>query len=171
MLIKGLGEAALIFPYELKNKTFTTGNGIMLFDSGCNRGCWTKTNNPFQILRKKEHIWDRLSPVHEKTRRLFARHVDGWRDLHSRLTRHNTVDRPISERHDYTVPLRGIVTMEWDAAFTWNSKDDLVGFMKQYKSTLSFLIHPKSLLQSWPPHHETQEVWWNGRNFEKNKRD
>ena len=66
MLIKGLGEAALIFPYELRKKNFTTGNEIMLFDSRCNWGCWTKTNNPFQILRKKEHIWDRHSPVHEK---------------------------------------------------------------------------------------------------------
>ena len=128
----------------------------MLFDSRCNWGCWTKTNNPFQILRKKEHIWDRHSPVHEKQGDYLQ---DMWMDgsIYIRVwlgisqCALTPVDRPISEGHNYTIPLREIVTMEWDAAFTCNSKDDLVGFMKQYTSTLSFLIHHKSQPQSCPP--------------------
>ena len=155
MLIKGLGESALIFSVRIEKKTFTTGNGIMLFDSRCNWGCWTKTNNLFQILQKKEHFWDRHSPVLEKQGDYLQ---DMWMDgsIYIRIwlgisqCALTPVDRPISEGHNYTIPLRGIVTMEGDAAFTCNFKYDLVGFMKQYKSTLSFLIRPKSLPQSSP---------------------
>ena len=99
----------------------------MLFDSRCNWGCWTKTNDPFQILRKKEHIWDRHSPVHEKQGDYLQ---DMWMDgsIYIRVWLGRSqcalppVDRPISEGHNYTIPLSGIVTMEWDAAFTCNSK-------------------------------------------------